>query len=102
MGVGNRHRERVGGVGAGDRDARQQPRDHRVDLGLLRGAGADDGFLDESGGIFGRIEATAGGNHQHDAAGLGELECRLRVLVDEDFFDGGGVGRMIDQQGLEL
>jgi len=102
MGVGNRDGEGVRGVGAGDGNAREQPRDHGVDLGLLRAAGADHGFLDQPRGIFDRVEASAGGDHQHDAAGLGELERRLRVLVDEDFFDGSGVGRMIDQQGLEL
>ena len=42
------------------------------------------------------------GDHQHDAARLGELERRLRVLVDEDFLGRGGVDGVIGEEGFEL
>ena len=52
VGVGDRHGERVGGVGAGDLHAGEEALDHRVDLRFLGIAGADDGFLDQPRGIF--------------------------------------------------
>ena len=92
MRVGDRDRERIGGVGAGDLHAGQQPRDHRMDLRLFRAAGADHRLLDQAGGIFADLDPGARRAHQHDAARLAELERRLRVLVDEHFLDRGGVG----------
>jgi len=102
VGVGDGDGEGVGGVGAGDGDAGEQALDHRVDLDFLRAAGADDGFLDEARGIFADDDARSGGDHQHDAAGLGELERGLRVLVDENLLRRGGVGRMVGDEGFEL
>ena len=63
MGVGDRHCERIGGVGAGDGDAGQQPLDHGVNLRFFSGAGADDRFLDKARSIFadfdpGGVKAT--------------------------------------------
>ena len=52
MRVGDRDRERVGGVGAGDLHSGKQARDHRVDLRLLGIADADDGFLHQPRRIF--------------------------------------------------
>ena len=43
MGVGDGHRECIGCIGAFDRRPRQQHFEHRLDLRLLRRAGADDG-----------------------------------------------------------
>ena len=94
--------EGVGGVRTGDRDAREQAGDHCVDLGFLGGAGAHDGFLDQARGIFPDGDSGAGSEHQGDAAGLAELERRLRVLVEEDFLDCRSLGAMFGDQGFEL
>ena len=48
----DRHRQRVGGVGARDLHAGEEALDHCVDLRFLGIAGADDRFLDQSRGIF--------------------------------------------------
>ena len=102
MRVGDGDGEGVGGVGAGDRHPGQQTGDHGVDLGFLGAASADNGFLDKAGGIFAHLEAGAGRRHQDDAAGLAELQRRLRVLVDEYFLDRGAVGLSVGNQRLEL
>ena len=102
MGVGDGDGEGVGGVGAGDLGAGEQAHHHGVDLRLFGRAGADHRFLDQPGGIFADTHAGAGGDHQHDAARLAELERRLRVLVDEHLLDRGGFRRMLGDQRLEL
>jgi len=102
VGVGDGDGERVGRVGALDLHARKQALDHKVDLRFLRRAGADDGFLDEARGIFADGEPGAGGGHQDDTARLGELERRLRVLVEEYFLGGCAVGVVIGEDGVEL
>lgn len=53
MRVSNRHRQRIGGVGAGNGDPGQQYAEHRLHLPLVRAAGADNAFLDQSRGMFG-------------------------------------------------
>jgi len=73
-----------------------------VNLNLFGIAVSDHGLLDQPGGIFGDRHTASGGNHQHDPASLAKLERRLRVLVDEDFFDGGRIRRDIGNQRLEL
>ena len=95
------HGQRIRSIGAGDLDAREKAGDHRVDLGLFRGAGADDGFLDQARGIFAYGDAGARGEHQRDAAGLTELERRLRVLVEEDFLGRGAFRRVVGKEGVE-
>ena len=102
MGVGDGNSEGVGGVGAGDPDAGEEPLDHGVNLRLFGGAGADDGFLDEARGIFGDVDPGAGGEHDDDAACLGELQRRLGILVEEDFLGGGGGGGVVGEEGFEL
>jgi hypothetical protein len=92
----------VGGVWAGDRSAGKQPLDHGVDLRLVGIADAHDRFLDQAGGIFAYLYSRAGGDHENNAAGLAELEGRLRVLVDEHLLDRGGVGRMIGEDRFKL
>ena len=72
--MGDRDRERVGGVGAGDGDPGEEPLDHRVDLRFLGGAGADDGFLDQPRGIFAHVQPRTRGDHQQRAARLRQLE----------------------------
>jgi len=102
VGVGDRNGEGVGGVGAGDLHTGKEPLDHGVDLRLVRSAGADDGFLDQPSGIFADFDTRAGGNHQHDAARLGELEGRLRILVEKDFLRRGRIGGVVGEERLEL
>jgi hypothetical protein len=102
MRVGDRHGERVGGVGAGDARAREQARDHRVDLRLLGIAVADHRFLDQPCGIFSDVDSGARRGHDHDAPRLAEFQRRLRVLVDEHLFDCGQRGRVVGNEGFEL
>src|SRR5438874_10326539 len=83
MRMGNRYGQCVGGVRSGDFCAAKQARDHRVDLRLLGIADADDRFLDQPRGIFANFQASARADHDHNAAGLAELERRLWVRVDE-------------------
>jgi len=100
--VGDRHRQRVGGIGAGNRGAGQKALDHGVDLRLLGRAVADHGLLDQARGIFADVQPGAGRDHQHHAAGLAELEGRLGVLVDEHFLDRGCLGLVIGQKRFQL
>ena len=102
MGVRDGDGERVGGVWAGDLRSRQEPHHHRVHLDLVGAADADHRLLDQPGGIFLDREAGAGGDHQRDAARLGELQGGLGVLVDEHFLDRGGGRGMVGEQRLEL
>ena len=102
MRVGDRHGERIRGVGAGDLHAREQARDHRMDLRLLRSAGANDCLLDESGGIFADLDPGARCAHQYHTARLAKLERGLRVLVDEHFLDSGGGRQLVVEQAVKL
>ena len=68
VGVGDRHSQRVGGVGAGNGDPRKQSLDHGMDLRLLGIAVADDRFLDQPRGILADFEARprrAGPSRRH-------------------------------------
>ena len=106
VGVADRDRERVGGVGGLRPEPGQQALDHRGDL-ILRGmAGADHRALDRIGRIFVDRQAGERGRQQRDAARLAELEGRHRVLVDEGLLDrrlGRPPGRdHRDQAAIEL
>ena len=59
MRVGDRHGQRIGGIGAGDLHARQQDSDHGLHLLLVRPAGADHGLLDQPRGMF--VDRQPGG-----------------------------------------
>jgi hypothetical protein len=73
-----------------------------MDLSFLGIAYADNGLFDEPRCIFADFDPGACGDHDHDAAGLTELQRGLRILVDEHFFHrGGGRGVVIDQ-GFQL
>ena len=92
MRVGDRHRQRVRRVRARQLHPRQQHPEHRLDLRLLRPAGADDRLLDQPRGIFGDRHAGARQGQQADPARLAELERRLRIGVDEHFLDRAAIG----------
>ena len=102
MRVGDRHRERVGGIGSGDLHAGQKAGDHRVDLRLLGGTIAHHRFLDQPSRIFADVDASPGRAHQHDSARLAELQRRLRILVHEHFFHGGTRRAALRDQSVEL
>ncbi len=102
VGGGDGYREGICGVGAGDGRAGQQALDHGMDLRLFGRAGADHRLLDQPGGIFADGEPGAGGGGEGDAAGLTELQGRLRVLVDEHLLDCGGLRTVLGDQRLEL
>jgi hypothetical protein len=88
MGVADGDSERVGGVGALQRGARQQAADHDADLHLVRPARADDRELHRLRPIFGDHEPGQRRHEQRDAAGIAELERRRRIGVDIGFLDG--------------
>ena len=44
MGIGNRHRQRIGGIGTFDNRTWQQHLEHRLNLRLFRRAGAEIGL----------------------------------------------------------
>ena len=102
MRVGNGNGQRVGGIGTGYFGPWKQARDHRMDLRLLRSAGADNCFLDQGWGIFAYLDPRPCRAHQDDAASLAELQCRLGVLVDEDLLDRGGNRCALADQGFQL
>jgi hypothetical protein len=100
--VGDCHRQGVGRIGADDLGAGKQVLDHRMDLRLLRIADTDHGLLHETRRILADLDAGPRRNHQNDSARLAELQCRLRVLVDEDFLDRCRLGPMIGNERFKL
>jgi crossover junction endodeoxyribonuclease RuvC len=87
MGVGDSDGEGIGRVGAGDLRPGEQPRDHRMDLRLVRATGADDRLLDQGRRIFADRDAAPRGAEEDDPPRLAELQRRLRIIVDEHFLD---------------
>ena len=102
MGVGDRHGERVGGVGARDLHSGEEPLDHGVDLGLFSPAGADHRFLDQPRRIFADRDSEARGGEQDDAPSLAELQGGLRIVVDEHLLDRRAFGAMLGEDGEKL
>ena len=98
MRMGDRDRQRIRRIGRQRAQIagafRQQHFHHHRDLRLLRVAGAGHGLLDEIGRIFGDGQTGEGGDDEGDAARLAKLQGRLRVAIDEGFFDGRLVRRM--------
>jgi hypothetical protein len=102
MRVRDCHRQGVGRIGTGDLYAREQSRDHRVNLRLLGSARANHGFLDQPRRIFANLDSCSRCAHQDHAASLAELERRLGVLVDENFLDRGCGGSVVLDQCFQL
>ena len=102
----DRDRERIGGIGARDLCAGKQHAQHRLHLFLRRAAGADDRLLDQPRRIFGDHQPAARAAEQHDPARVRELQRRLRIVVDEHFFDRRACRRMIGdhrgERGIEM
>ena len=102
MCVGDCYRERIGGIRSCDLDARQQSRNHRMDLCLVRAPGPDHGLLDDRRGIFANIHTGSGRTHQHHPSRLAQLQGRLWILVDENLFNRGPCGTALRDQRVEL
>src|SRR5215212_10104138 len=106
MRVGDGDGERVGGVVARRVGLRQKDTHHRLDLPLLGVPGADDRLLDEVGGIFRHRKPGERRDQERDAAGMAELQRRLRIAVDESLLDGdlvrGKVGDDCGKAVMEL
>ena len=85
--VADGDRERVGGVRSRcGRRGQQHPHHHRHLL-LFRVADADDGLLDEVGGVFGDRQPAQRQRGQRNAARLPELQRRLRIAIEECLLD---------------
>ena len=100
--MADRYGQRISGIGAGDLHPGQQPRNHGVDLRLFGITDADHRLFDQPRGIFADVDPHPRGAEQHHAAGLAELERRLRVLVYEDFLDGDAVDADLRDERFEL
>ena len=87
--------QRVGRVGALEVGGGQQGLDHQLHLALFGMAGADDGFLDQVGGIFADRQPAQSRRHQRHAARLPELQRRARAGGDEGLLDRRLVGRVV-------
>ena len=101
MRVGDRYREGVGGIRAGDSGAGDESCDHRMDLRLFRPAGADHRLFDERGRIFADGDPAARRAEQDGAPRLAEFQRRLRVFVDEHLFDRRALGPVLPDDGGE-
>ena len=87
LGVANGDGECVGRVGRRRGRGRQQHPHHHRHLPLFRVARADNGLLDQVGGIFGHRQAGKRQGRERDPARLAQLQRRLRVPVDECLLD---------------
>ena len=74
MRMGDRHRQRVGRVGAGELHTGEQMTDHRLHLLLVRAAGADGRLLDDAGMIFADDQSRLRRSEQDDAARLAQFQ----------------------------
>ena len=88
MGMGDGDGERVGGVGAVERRARQQALHHGPDLALVAMAGADHGLLHRVRRVFGDRQPEQRRHQQRDAPRLAELQRGRAVAIDEGLLDG--------------
>ena len=86
MGVTDRHRQGVGGVGAFHLGPGQQGPDHHRHLSFRRVATADDGLLDHVGGVFADRQTRPGRSQKDDAPRQPEPQGRFGVAVDEGLF----------------
>ena len=82
MRVANRHRQRVGCVGAFERGVWQQALHHHTDLILVRAAGPDDRHFDGFGRILGDADAQQGRGEQSDATGIAQFQRGAAIAVD--------------------
>ena len=85
MGVTNRARQCVSGIGLRRRWQGQQSFDHLLDLFLFRVAIADHGLFNLQGGVFEYRKLLRHCCADRHATRLTEQQSRLRVNVDENF-----------------
>lgn len=98
MSMGNRHRKGVGGIRACYLCAREQARNHGVDLFLGSIANANHRLLHQPRGIFANLNPASGCAQQKDASGLAKFQGRLRIIIDEHLLYCGAVRLMLDNQ----
>lgn len=92
MGVADRHRERIGGVGLKRTGHTEQHAHHVLNLGFIRSALADHGLFDLLGGVFMDTQALAYQRANRRAARLPELDCRIGIARHEYPLDRGLIG----------
>ena len=100
--VGDRQRERVGGVGRLRR--RVEPQDaghHRADLGLVGAAAAGHRGLDLGRRVQRDRQAASRGRDHRDPAGLGGAHHGAGVGPGEDPLDRDRVGPVLVEPGLD-
>ena len=102
MCMGNRDRQRIGGIGAGNLRSGKKALDHGMYLRFLGIPDADNRLLHEARGIFADVNPGPGRDHQHDATRLAKFQGGLRVLVDEDFLDRRSVRSIIGEHRFQL
>ena len=85
--MGQRQRQRVGGVGRGRFGQVQQPLDHFGDGGFLRRAVADDGLFHLARGDFKNFQTRFGDGGQRRAARFAHDDGGLQILREKKSFD---------------
>ena len=89
VGVAQRHRQRVGGVGLWRAVELEQAHHHGLHLLFAGVAVADHRLLDLQRGVFGNRQIGQHQRRQRRAARLAQQQGRGRVDVDEHLLDGG-------------
>src|SRR4249919_2172498 len=92
MGVANRARQRVRGVGGRYAAQGEQALDHLLHLFFSRVAIANDGLFHLQRGVFRDRQLMHDSGTDRRAARLPEQQSRLRVGVDEDLFESDLLG----------
>lgn len=98
MGMRDRNSQRIRRIGAGNPDSGQEPRNHGMNLRLFGITDAHDSLLDKARGIFADFEAGPCDRKQTDPPRLPELQGRLRIGIDEDFFNSRSLRAVLDHQ----
>ena len=81
MGVADRDRQSICGIGPADRHARKLHLHHMVDLGLVGMADADHRLFDRIGGVFADRQPGLRRDQQRDAARLTQLQRATASLL---------------------
>ena len=100
--MGDGDRQRIGCIGPSKLEPRQQDTQHGLNLLFFGLSGAHNGFFYEPRGILRHGRAVARRTQQHDAARLPKLQRRLRVFVNEHFFDRRIIGPEVIEYGAEF
>lgn len=99
MGVSDCHSERVCGIGSGNLRPGEQHLQHGLYLALFGSTGTNDRLLDQPRGMLIHCQPACSAGCQNRTPRLCQLQCRLRILVKEDFLGCSAVGRMAFDNG---